>query len=59
MWGRAPEPVTGVLQPIAANVLMQVLYAARMARYDLLRAVNSLARRNMTWGVFVIVSFIG
>jgi hypothetical protein len=31
---------------------MKVLFAARMARYALLRAVNSLARRIMTWDVF-------
>ena len=29
----------GVLQPIAAKVLMKILYGARMARPDLLRAV--------------------
>ena len=34
-----PEMPTGVLQPIAAKVLMKVLYGARMARFDLLRAV--------------------
>ena len=33
----------GALQPIAAKVLMKILYAARMARFDLLRAVCHLA----------------
>ena len=33
----------GALQPIAAKVLMKTLYAARMARFDLLRAVCHLA----------------
>ena len=40
----AGEKVTqGVLQPIAARVLMKLLYAARMARFDLLRATCGLA----------------
>ena len=30
--------VRGALAPIASKVLMKILYAARMARYDLLRA---------------------
>ena len=33
----------GALQPTAAKVLMKILYAARMARFDLLRAVCHLA----------------
>ena len=33
----------GILQPLAARVLMKILYAARMARFDLLRAVCNLA----------------
>ena len=41
--GVAPKPEPGKLQPIAARVLMKLLYAARMARYDLLKAVNTLA----------------
>ena len=36
-------PDCGALQPIAAKVLMEILYAARMARFDLLRAVCQLA----------------
>ena len=37
------EQSLGALQPIAAKVLMEILYAARMARFDLLRAVCHLA----------------
>jgi hypothetical protein len=33
-----PEPC-GVWQPIAFGILTKILYAARMCRYDLLRAV--------------------
>ena len=45
----AIEPTGGIdaqrgrLQPIAARVLIKVLYGARVARYDLLGAVNGLA----------------
>ena len=39
----------GRLQPIAAKVLMQVLYAARMARFDLLRAICHLATFVSRW----------
>jgi hypothetical protein len=39
----------GALQPIAAKVLMKILYAARMARFDLLRAVNYLACYITKW----------
>ena len=35
----------GKLQPIASRVLMKILFAARMARWDLLRATQSLASR--------------
>lgn len=41
----------GVLAPIAARVLMKILFAARMARYDLLRAVQGLAARVTKWSV--------
>jgi dUTPase len=37
-----PEP-SGVLQPVASRILMKMLYAARMCRCDLLRAVCGLA----------------
>ena len=43
------EP-TGRLQPIASKVLMKILFAARMARWDLLRATQSLASRVTKWG---------
>ena len=39
----------GQLQPIAARVLMKVLYAARVCRFDLLRAVGSLATKVTKW----------
>ena len=35
--------VSGILKPIASKVLMKILYAARMCRYDLLRATCALA----------------
>ena len=37
------------MQPIAASVLMKVLYMARMARYDLLRATCRLATMFTKW----------
>ncbi len=40
---------SGILQPIAARVLMKILYGARMARYDLLRAVGGLASSVTKW----------
>ena len=40
---------TGKLAPIASRVLMKLLFAARMARYDLLRAVQGLASRVTKW----------
>ena len=39
----------GVLAPIATRVLMKILFAARMARFDLLRAVQGLAARVTKW----------
>ena len=39
----------GELASIAASVLMQLLFAARMARPDLLKAINYLARRITLW----------
>ena len=44
-----PDPEQGALQPDAARVLMKILYAARVERYDLLRAVSFLASRITTW----------
>ena len=43
------ESARGALAPHAASVLMKLLYAARIARFDLLRSINSLAR-NVTRG---------
>ena len=39
----------GELAPIASRVLMKLLFAARMARFDLLRAVQGLASRVTKW----------
>ena len=39
----------GVLQPIAASVLMKVMYGARMARWDLLKIIQLLATRITKW----------
>ena len=41
----------GRLQPIASKVLMKILFAARMARPDLLRATQSLASRVTKWPI--------
>ena len=38
------EPEPGRLKSIAAKVLMKLFYAARLARFDLLRAIANLAR---------------
>ena len=43
------EPVCGHLAPHAASVLMKLLYGARIARFDLLRQVNRLARNAHRW----------
>ena len=39
----------GELAPHAASVLMKLLYAARIARFDLLRSINMLARNVTKW----------
>ena len=39
----------GNLAPHAASVLMKLLYAARIARFDLLRSINALARNVTKW----------
>ena len=39
----------GILAPIAARVIMNILYAARMFRYDMLHTVNALARQITKW----------
>ena len=43
------EVAKGTLQPIAASILMKILYAARMARFDLLKAVANLASKVTKW----------
>jgi len=45
----AESAETGRLQPIAAKVLMKLLYAARLARFDLLRAICHLATYVTRW----------
>ena len=39
----------GELQPYAAKVLMKLLYGARLARFDLLRAINNLSASITKW----------
>ena len=58
--------IKGVLAPIAARVLLKRLFAARMDRFDLLRAVQGLAARVQTvtglstdWCVTSILPWIG
>ncbi|MEM1010010.1 MAG: hypothetical protein AAGJ35_13515, partial [Myxococcota bacterium] len=43
------EEEIGELAPIAAQVLMKILFVARVARYDLLRPVNVLAKLITRW----------
>ena len=45
----ADQTDVGQLQPIAARVLMKVLYAARTCRFDLMRAACLLAQRITRW----------
>ncbi len=43
-------PVTeGLMRPIAARILMKLLYCARMCRYDLMRAICQLASMVTKW----------
>ena len=44
-----PDAEPGKLAKSAASVLMKCLYAARMCRFDLLRAVQGLARYMTKW----------
>ena len=39
----------GILQPIAARILMKLLYAARLMRFDLLKAISLLASKVTKW----------
>ena len=43
------EPEPGRLKSIAAKILMKLFYAARLARFDLLRAIANLARYITKW----------
>ena len=51
--GPVEEEVTdenrGALAPQAASILMKLLYAARICRFDLLRSINNLARKITKW----------
>ena len=49
--GGQPPP-SGELGAIASKVLMKVLYAARIARFDLLWLVGFLARRVTKWDTY-------
>ena len=40
---------TGRLAPVAANILMQVLYTARYARCDVIRCINMMACYTTKW----------
>ena len=53
-----PSPDEGRLQPIAAKVLMNILYAARLCRFDLLRAVCHLRLVSPSGRPGVTASFI-
>eukprot|EP00972_Heterocapsa_arctica_P091128 13447149-Heterocapsa_arctica.AAC.1 len=44
-----PDSAKGTLQPLASSVLMEVLYAARLAQFDLLKAVANLAKMVTKW----------
>ena len=43
------EANRGSLAPQAASILMKLLYAARVCRFDLLRSINNLARKITKW----------
>ena len=47
--GSPPVEQRGKLAPIASRILMKILWAARLARFDLLRAVCHLAQRVTKW----------
>ena len=48
--GTSEKPASNGANVIAACILMTVMYAARMARPDLLRAVGQHARKLTKWG---------
>ena len=43
------ESNRGSLAPQAASILMKLLYAACICRFDLLRSINNLARKITKW----------
>ena len=45
------ESTQGALANHAASILMKLLYAARICRFDLLRSINNLARKITKWSV--------
>ena len=47
--GRKPAPAEGRLAAIASQILMQVLYAGRFARSDIIRCINGLACNVTRW----------
>ena len=46
---RSAFPDQGVLASVACSIIMKVIWAARLARPDLLRAVNHLATKVTKW----------
>ena len=46
---RSDRPDQGVLASVACNILVKVLWAARLARPDLPRSVNHLATKVTKW----------
>ena len=55
-----PESVEvqrGALAPHAASILMKLLYAARIARFDLLRSISILARNATKWSFKMMQSY--
>ena len=47
--GPEDTEISGILKPIASKVLVTILYAARMCRYDLLLATCALASMGTKW----------
>jgi len=47
--GASEEDASGELADAAASILMKILYGARMGRWDLLKAVTSLATKLTKW----------
>ena len=43
--------VKGALAPVAARIVLKILYVARVCRHDLLFAVNALARTVSNWTI--------